>query len=289
MKPASPTLLALLATRQFYKADLYEFTLVGGSVLRYCTGDMDVIWDTYTWSAGKSVGPYIDTSENKAVFHWKVGIEVDTVSFDVLPGSATLNGVSFLTAIKQGYFDGAELTIYRAFMPTYGDTAAGAVIIFAGRVSEVNATRSVANFNASSHLELLNQKMPRNLFQSGCLNTLYDGTCGLVKASFGVNGTISAVTSASRFNAVLGQATGYFDQGIITFTSGPNNGVSRTVKSWGANTFVMIAPFPNAPAVSNTFTAYPGCDKTQSTCQGKFNNFPAFRGFPFVPENSTAI
>lgn len=289
MKPASPTLLALLATRQFYRADLYEFTLVGGTVLRYCTGDMDVNWNSQVWSAGKSIGPYLDTAENKATFHWKVGVEVDTLTFDVLPGSANINGVPFLSAIRQGMFDGADLTIYRAYMPTYNDTAAGTVIVFTGRVSEVNATRSVAKFNVSSHLELLNLKMPHNLYQSGCVNTLYDGTCGLIKSSFGVSATVSAVTSTSRFNAVLGQATDYFTQGTITFTSGANAGVSRTVKSWGANTFVMIAPFPNLPVIGDAFTAYPGCDKTQSTCQGKFNNFARFRGFPFIPENSTAV
>lgn len=35
MKPAGPTLIALLASRQFYVADLYNFLLVGGGTLNY--------------------------------------------------------------------------------------------------------------------------------------------------------------------------------------------------------------------------------------------------------------
>jgi hypothetical protein len=57
MKPASPALLALLASRQFDKSDLYEFVLPGGGTLRYTSGERDIIWDGFTWSAGGTVGP----------------------------------------------------------------------------------------------------------------------------------------------------------------------------------------------------------------------------------------
>jgi hypothetical protein len=54
MKPASPTLLALLASRQFFSADLYQFSLIGAGTLNYCSGDQDIVWNSITWSAGKS-------------------------------------------------------------------------------------------------------------------------------------------------------------------------------------------------------------------------------------------
>jgi hypothetical protein len=38
------------------------------------------------------------------------------------------------------------------------------------------------------------------------------------------------------------------------------------------------------------FTAYPGCDKTQTTCaSNKFSNLVNFEGFPYVPAPETAI
>jgi len=292
MKPASTALLNLLATRQFFSADLYLFSLVGGGQLTYCGGDQNIIWNNITWTAGGTTGPYFDRKDNKAKCHWKVGVEVDTLVFDVLPGSSIVLGDPFLSAVRQGVFDGAEMTLYRAFMPTYGNVAAGTVIMFVGRVAEIDAGRSLATFSLNSHLELLNQNMPRNLYQSGCVNTLYDTTCTLNKANFAVNGSVAAGSTQSVVNATLSLASGYFDLGVIAFTSGANNGVSRTIKTYlqgSPGTASVILPLPVAPSAGDAFTIYPGCDKQQSTCQNKFNNLINFRGFPYVPENSTAV
>jgi uncharacterized phage protein (TIGR02218 family) len=289
MKTASPELLALLATRQFYSADLYLFTLIGGGTLHYCGGDQDIVYNGITWSAGKGTGPYFDRQDNKAKCHWKVGVEVDTLVFDVLPGSSTVLGEAFLPAVKQGVFDGAELTLYRAFMPTYGNVAAGVVLMFAGRVAEVDAGRSLATFSVTSHLELLNQNMPRNLYQSGCVNTLFDASCGLSQPAFSVSGVVAAGSTASLVNTALPQASGYYALGALAFTTGANAGVSRTVKAWSGSQLTFFSPFPVAPATGDSFTITAGCDKTQATCSGKFNNLARFRGFPYVPENSTAV
>jgi hypothetical protein len=92
MKPASSQLIALLASRQFFSADLYQYDLVGGTSLYYCGGDADIVWNGITWSAGKSTGPYFDRKDNKAKCHWKVGVDVDQLVFDCIPGSATIGG-----------------------------------------------------------------------------------------------------------------------------------------------------------------------------------------------------
>ena len=42
-------------------------------------------------------------------------------------------------------------------------------------------------------------------------------------------------------------------------------------------------PLPFAPSPGDAFTVYAGCDHTQGTCQGRFNNLANFRGFPYVP------
>src|SRR5271156_1869750 len=103
MKSASPALIALLASRQFFSADLYLFSLFNGSVaetsLYYTGGDKDIIWNGITWKsggAGTNSGPFLDRKDNKAKCHWKVGIEVDTLVFDCIPGGATIGGAPFL-------------------------------------------------------------------------------------------------------------------------------------------------------------------------------------------------
>ncbi len=293
MKPVSTALAALLTTRQFFAADLYTFTLAGGALLRYCGGDSDIVSGGNLFTAGGQTGPYFDDQKNKCTCHWKVGVEVDTLVFDVMPGAASVLGMSFLSAVRSGLFDGAELQLERAFMPSYGNTAAGTVILFVGRVAEIDAGRSLATFSVNSHLELLNQNLPRNLYQPSCINTLGDYTCTVNLAALTVSGSTAAGSSTSIILSALTQASDYFDQGVVTFISGINDGLARTVKTWTAGSpgsLALIAPFPNPPATGDAFTVYPGCDKTTGP-QGcpKFDNLAHFRGFPFIPVPETAV
>lgn len=293
MKTGSSTLTALLTTRNFDVVDLFLFTLVDGTVLRYAGGDKDIVYGTDTYSCGATTsGPYFQTRQNRGLCKWKIGLEVDQLSFDVLPGSGTVEGFTFLSACRLGLFDGATMTLYRAFMPTYGDTSAGLVNVFTGRVVEIDCGRSLVTFNINSHLELLDQQMPRNLYQPGCLNTLYDTGCTLLSSAFRVSGTVSSGSTVSLVNTGLSQATGYFDQGTISFTSGQNNGFKRNVKAYthgSPSTVAVLIPLPFAPASSDSFTIIPGCDKQQSTCNSKFSNLANFRGFPYVPQPETGI
>lgn len=301
MKTASAELIALLATRQFFAVDLYEFVIVDFNdtyYYRFCTGDQDIIWNGHTWSAGGKKGPFINKKGNRAKCKWKAGLEVDEMTFDFIPGTATLTSfgtVTFADVIKNGYFDGAELNLYRAYMPTYGNTAAGTVLLFAGRIGAVRGTRSCYQINVVSHLELLDQNMPRNLCQGNCVNTLYDEACGLNKNSWDDVGTItdgSTNTNLYFWGVDDELPSNWFDLGFIYFLTGPNNGLARTIKSFtqGTPAFAnLVSPFPYTPELYDVFRIYAGCDKTQLTCQNKFENLENFRGFPYVPENSTAI
>src|SRR5216683_547762 len=116
MKPASVALRALLAGNEFTVADLYTFTLVGGQALRWTSFDADVIANGIVFSSGARSGPFFDRRDNKAKAHWKFGVEVDTLTFDAIPGAAAVNGLPFLWACRLGVFDGAELQLERAFL-----------------------------------------------------------------------------------------------------------------------------------------------------------------------------
>jgi len=70
--------------------------------------------------------------------------------------------------------------------------------------------------------------------------------------------------------------------------TGPNAGISRTVKTHTSGALTVLQPWPFAVASGNTFTAYPGCDKAQATCSGKFSNLVRFRGMPYIPIPETA-
>ena len=298
MKPVSTELLALFATRQFFVADLYTLTgpLLGATPLRYCGGDRDVTANGFLYSAGGQVGPYFDRKDNKAKCHWKVGVEVDTLVVDVLPGLATIQGAPFLQVIQEGLFAGAELTLERAFMPTYGDTSRGTVIMFVGRVAEIDCGRSIATFTVNSHLELLNLQMPRNLFQATCVNNLGDTPCGVNLATYAQTGTVTSnstdptlVNTSSVTNVTT--TPNYFVLGKIVFTGGANTGLARTITAYaGVNgAFRLMNALPTAPQNGDTFTVYPGCDKTLGVdgCP-KFANTARYRAEPNTPVPETA-
>lgn len=291
MKPASTALQTLLASRQFFAADLYTFTLVGGGVLRYCAGDRDITAGGNLFSAQ---GPRIDRKDNKAKCHWKIGVEVDTLVFDVMPQATDLvNGQPFLAACVQGAFDGAELQLERAFMASYGDTSVGTVIMFVGRVAEIDLGRAIATFTINSHLELLNLQLPRNLWQPGCVNSLGDPSCGVDVSAYVYGGTALAGSTANTVLTTLAVVSGYFDQGKIVFANGANAGLTRSVKLWvesSPSVIQLLAPLPNAPAAGDAFGLYPGCDKTLggNGCS-KFANIARFKGYPYVPQPETAV
>lgn len=289
-------LVILLASRQFHWAGLYKIVLVNGGTLYYTTADVPVTFGGNTYLSPTSNGPIFERRGERGKVKWRVGLEVDTLQFSVLPNNATVNGQPFNKAIKQGVFDGAEVTFSHAYWPQQAYTnliqPTGVVTMFTGKVAPVTAGRSSAMFTVNSFTDLLNQNLPRNIYQAGCINTLYDSGCTLNAASFAVSGTVTAGSLANLIGAVLSQATGYFDLGKVVFTSGANNGIARSVKQYIKNTtstLALMSPFPNIPEVGDTFTVYPGCDKMQATCSSKFSNLANFRGFPFIPENTTGL
>lgn len=283
MKSASPSLIDLLDSNQFIMADLYTLTTVTGVVSRYTDYDIDLVVGGHVFD---SQGPMLSRSRVRTV----VGIEVDSLDLTIQANEThLLMGAPILQIAHNGGLDGARLQLERIFMGAPGDTSAGTLILFEGRVSDVQVSRTEAKLTIKSDIELLNIKMPRNLYQPGCLNTLFDSGCGLTKSTWGVPGTVSNGATVSDIPCSLAQSAAYFDAGTITFTSGGNAGVTRTVKRYQPGQIVPSLPFKSAPQPGDSFIAYPGCDKTQAACQSKFANLARFRGFPYVPIPETAI
>ena len=281
MKSASTTLVNFLNTnQQFYMADLYTLTLNGGYVARYTSWDQDLS------SGGNLFNAFaIERSKIRTV----VGVEVDTLEVNVFAKNTDLlNGAPWFSAVQRGALDSAILKLERVFMATANDTSMGTISLFSGRVSDTEVSRTEAKLTVKSELELLNTNLPRNLYQSGCLHTLYDNGCQLNKANYAVGGTVVS-GDVTSLNTTISRATDYFTLGVVKFTSGVNNGVTRSVRYHSGGSFVFALPLVSAPAAGDTFIAWPGCDKTKDTCSGKFNNVVNFRGFPYVPTPETAL
>lgn len=284
MKTISGPLAALFASNvPFAKADLYTFTFADGAVLRTTTADISLSWGGNTFA---SCAPSIKRTMTKL----SIGVEVDSVNLTVEPASGqTIGGISWQAAARLGYLDGAAVLIETAYLTTW-PTVIGALHLFSGDTSDVTPSRSAVGIMVKSALERANRQFPRNVYQSVCLHTVYDTGCALSKTSFTATGTVAAspAPTTNSFKTGNAQAAGYFDQGVVTFTSGANAGLKRTIKSYDPATgFTFALPLPVAPAIGDTISAFAGCDKRKATCGSKFNNIGRFRGFPFIPTPET--
>ncbi len=77
--------------------------------------------------------------------------------------------------------------------------------------------------------------------------------------------------------------SGYFDGGLITFTSGLCDGFSQEVKAFVPGQITLHLPMPYALAAGDTYSMVAGCDKSLDTCRDRFNNVVNFRGEPYLP------
>jgi len=101
------------------------------------------------------------------------------------------------------------------------------------------------------------------------------------------NGTYTINEVGSSNNSVW--TAGYYDDGIMTFTSGVNSGLSFQIRQWDGTTLKLCNALFVPPAHGDTFTISPGCAHNTTDCHGKFNNLPNFRGFEAIPGQDSIL
>lgn len=274
MKTASFAMINFLRnSAEMILAELYTVTMATGAVYRWTDGPAPITFQGQTFSA---LGPIISRGRSK------VTAKLEVATLDVtLKGQVLLGSTPITAAAANGALDGARVLVQTVPMATYGDTSLGAVVVFEGRVSGVRPSTTEVVLSLKSDLETLNTAWPRNLIQPGCTNQLFDAGCQVPRSAYLVNGTATGGTTSSVV-AALGRPAGWFDLGVITFTSGALIGVQRAVKAWDGTTLTLGLPLPALPA-GCAFQIVPGCDKTKGTCGAKFSNLARFRGCPYVP------
>jgi uncharacterized phage protein (TIGR02218 family) len=258
-------------------ADCFTFTTTSGTLYTWTNFDLPIPYNGYTFLAD---GPLVSGLKYKGT----VGLEVDKQQLTIAARPTDLiNGAPFLIALRDGAFDGADVQRDRAFLTAPNGSVVGGATLFKGRISTVDAVgRTQATVTVASDLVILDYDMPRNLFSPTCVHTLYDSGCGVIRGTYAATGTAGSGSTSSLVLSSV--ALAQHAQGSLVFTSGANANVRATVKSVAAGVgFNLMYPLPFAPSPGDAFTVSAGCDHTQATCQGRFNNLPNFRGFPYVP------
>lgn len=254
MRTATPTLTAFLASaKKAVVVDLYTFTLLDGTIYRYTTGQMDITY-TYLYS---STGLLIKRNGIKL----SRGVQVDALELEIYPTTATIGGIAWLAAVRNGAFDGASLTVTRLFCSDWA-TPVGSITLFSGQIGEIEISRSMAKLNVVSLLEKFNIQWPYNVYTPACGWELYGDACGLDQVDWTVNGTVIAGSTASIIqttNSFIYPTTDKVE--VDAESSGAPSGWAHTIASYANR--ILIVGVSEQDSVHCTGVTYGGADLTK--------------------------
>lgn len=239
-----------------------------GTVFRFTDHDQNLIVGGETYSA--STG-YTRTANTQ-----NADMSVDDCSVEGVLSSDAITEHEMRT----GVWDYAAV---RIFAVDWTDPNAGQIRMKNGRLGEISCDQD-GKFQTELRglTEFLSQTLGE-VYSPECRAMLGDSRCKVNLAPFTFGGSITAVTSSDTFVTDIAVAAGYFNGGVVEFTSGLNDGVRREVISYSGGGFWLFPQPPATPSIGDTIQAVVGCDHTRETCIGRFNNIINYRGEPFVP------
>ena len=273
----------LSSASKVIRCDLWSIFTRTGVALYFSGGDVDV---TLPDARSFVRGPGFKRSRIKL----SAGLQVDKVDVTMFVTAAhTVGSVPMAHHARAGGFDGAGVALDWAYFDE-GGAYQGVMRKFAGTAGPAEVEPGQIRFEVRSEIALLQTMLPKEVYQPACLNQVYDSLCALNKPTWQASGAVTGTNGTLVWlQSGLAQANGYFDLGVLTFTSGVNAGLTRTVKAYAGGAFQFARPMLAVPTNGDTFIVRPGCDRTLATCTNKFNNRLRFRGFPFVPSAETVI
>lgn len=263
---------------------LVTITRTDGQVFRYTDLDRDLIVGADTFESSNSFAVTAITSSTNN------GIQSTNCKIFFAAGGFTE------LDIGRGLYDSAdvEFSVIDYVHPEWGR-----IILMKGKMSAIDGNdRGTGQFELNGLLSIGDAKIGE-LYSPECRANLGDARCTIDTSLFNKTGYVNFVDVPANFkNSVfwvnIADATSrFFDGGVITFTSGANNGISMEVQAqfpahaleFGPNNHDIFTalPFPYDIAPADTFTIVAGCDKRPITCLTRFDNIVNFRGEPFVP------
>jgi uncharacterized phage protein (TIGR02218 family) len=121
----------------------------------------------------------------------------------------------------------------------------------------------------------------RARYQVQCRHALYGTACGVNKDNYEVLGTVSAVgVDTLTVTGADSQDDGYFVGGMVE-----RDGIFRFIVGHTGTTIRLWRQF-NEVEVSDSVKLYPGCNRTLTVCDERFNNALNYGGFPWLPNTN---
>jgi len=160
-----------------------------------------------------------------------------------------------------------------------GLTYSDAIVIWKGRVTSVEPSGESASVSCESIFTSMRRNGLRLRCELLCQHALYGAACGANQPAMRVDDAISAMptTTTLTMSAISGYDAGWFTGGIVATVND-----QRYILSHSGNTLTISRP-SSVLYAGLTVALYPGCDRTLSTCEDKFDNLDNFLGFPWMP------
>jgi len=255
-------------------ATCWKLVTQGGTTMGFTDHDADIVYSGVTYAAATGITP--SAAKQSA-----------DLAVDNLDVFGAINAASITQAdIEAGVYDYADVYV---FWINWADTSGGIIKGPRGKLGEVRISGEQFVAEVRSLSQLLNTPVG-GVYSAFCraeLGTAAGSTqwwCGVSLGAYTDTGTVTGVTDNRIFtDSGNAEAADYYNYGVLTWTSGNNNGRTAEVKDFGSGQFTLREAMPDTVQVGDTYSVYAGCDKSLATCRDKFNNVVNFKGEPYIP------
>jgi len=257
-----------------------KITLASGSVKGATSYDREITYDgtTYESVPGVNLGGMSSSAE----------MNVDSSDAASDYNSNLFTKINLIDNTLRG-------ATYELFFVNPNDTTMGRGLVSKGTIGKV----SIKDYDFDFELRSLSQRLQQKVgdsYSPYCRATLGDSKCSVdVAGSYTQTGSVKAVTSNKIFTSddITGSIDedDYFNYGLLTWTSGNNNGKEMQVRDseWDdIDTYTIELDHPMIVdiEVGDAFSITAGCDHSlDGDCVNKFNNEANCRCEPDVPGN----
>lgn len=247
---------------------MYSFTL-GDTVWRYSSGDEDITASGHTWTAIAISDDGINLTGEAATDALKIRCPSDIGPVQVFIG--TPPSVTIMVNVWHLHEGDGEV-----------------VLCYAGELGDVDfpfpgeSTLTCHTLGATMQRDGL-----RFGWQRSCPYAVYDEmSCRVDKRAFGLNGLIkTAVSGVVTADGFGDKPNGYLSGGFIEWDHPIRGREYRGIEEHVGDTITMFG-LSDGLYPGLIVTAYPGCNRTSSTCANRFNNLLNYGGIPHMPGKS---
>jgi uncharacterized phage protein (TIGR02218 family) len=280
MKTFSPALAAHLAGGVTTLCTCWRVTRGDGVVLGFTDHDRAIVFDAVSHE------PETGLDRSAAVAH--AGLQVG--GLDVIGAFASERVEE--ADLEAGLYDNARVEAWLVNWAAPDQRH----LMRVGSIGEVRRAGKAFTAEVRSLSHALDQERGR-IFRATCDADLGDARCTVVLESedWTASATVVETDGYARVTAAVPgeRPSGFFDQGVVTFTSGANAGrkseVLRHARDEGGDRIELWQAMVEPIAAGDAFTVSAGCDKRFPTCRERFGNVVNFRGFPHMPGNDFAL